>query len=111
MAVNGGGCSTPRPRRVYLWDTGLEPIVQEDVWIPRTLFYKTNKILGTHTFRITVPARIKWIIFSKDSSQNLTLSYLPPPPPFNPLTPKDPYRGRTAPLTSKVAFYIFIQQI
>jgi len=30
---------------------------------------------------------------------------------FNPLTPNDPYRDRTAPLTSKVAFYIFIQQI
>ena len=30
---------------------------------------------------------------------------------FNPLTPNDHYRGRTAPLTSKVAFYIFIQQI
>jgi len=30
---------------------------------------------------------------------------------FDPLTPNDPYRGRTAPLTSKVAFYIFIQQI
>ena len=29
----------------------------------------------------------------------------------NPLTPNNPYRGRTAPLTSKVAFYIFIQQI
>ena len=29
----------------------------------------------------------------------------------NPLMPNDPYRGRTAPLTSKVAFYIFIQQI
>ena len=29
----------------------------------------------------------------------------------NPLTPNDPYSGRTAPLTSKVAFYIFIQQI
>jgi len=29
----------------------------------------------------------------------------------NPLTPNDPYRGRTAPLTSKVSFYIFIQQI
>ena len=28
----------------------------------------------------------------------------------NPLTPNDPYRGLTAPLTSKVAFYIFIQQ-
>ena len=25
--------------------------------------------------------------------------------------PNDPYRGRTAQLTSKVAFYIFIQQI
>jgi hypothetical protein len=30
---------------------------------------------------------------------------------LNPLTPNDPYRGRTTPLTSKVAFYIFIQQI
>jgi hypothetical protein len=29
----------------------------------------------------------------------------------NPLTPNDPYRGRTAKLTSKFAFYIFIQQI
>ena len=27
------------------------------------------------------------------------------------LTPNDPYRGRTAPLTSKAAFYKFIQQI
>ena len=30
---------------------------------------------------------------------------------INPLTPNDPYRRRTAPLTSKVAFYIFIHQI
>ena len=30
---------------------------------------------------------------------------------FNPLTPNDPYSCRTAPLTSKVAFYIFIHQI
>ena len=30
---------------------------------------------------------------------------------FNPLKPNDPYSGRTAPLTSKIAFYIFIQQI
>ena len=30
---------------------------------------------------------------------------------INPLTPNDTYRGRTAPLTSKVAFYTFIQQI
>jgi len=27
------------------------------------------------------------------------------------LTPNDPYKGRTAPLTSKVVFYIFIQHI
>ena len=30
---------------------------------------------------------------------------------INPLTPNDPCRGRTATLTSKVAFYIFIQQV
>jgi len=30
---------------------------------------------------------------------------------INPLTPNDPYNRRTAPLTCKVAFYIFIQQI
>jgi len=32
-------------------------------------------------------------------------------PYFNPLTPNVNYSGRTAPLTSKVPFYIFIQQI
>jgi len=31
--------------------------------------------------------------------------------PFNLLKPNVNYSGRTAPLTSKVAFYIFIQQI
>jgi hypothetical protein len=30
---------------------------------------------------------------------------------IRPLTPNDPYSGRTAPLTSKVVFYIFIKQI
>jgi len=30
---------------------------------------------------------------------------------INLLTPNVNYNGRTAPLTSKVAFYIFIQQI
>ena len=30
---------------------------------------------------------------------------------LNCLTPNDPYSGHTTPLTSKVAFYIFIQQI
>jgi len=36
---------------------------------------------------------------------------LEPERSINPLTPNDPYSGRTAPLTSKVAFYVFIQQI
>ena len=31
--------------------------------------------------------------------------------PVNPLTPNDPYSGLTAPLTSKIPFYIFIQQM
>ena len=30
---------------------------------------------------------------------------------INSLTPNDYYSGHTAPLTSKVAFYVFIQQI
>jgi len=30
---------------------------------------------------------------------------------FNLLTPNVNYSGRTAPLTSKVAFYVFVQQI
>jgi len=32
-------------------------------------------------------------------------------PQLNLLTPNVNYSGRTAPLTSKVAFYVFIQQI
>ena len=31
--------------------------------------------------------------------------------PINPLKPNDAYRGRTALLTSKISFYIFIQPI
>ena len=30
---------------------------------------------------------------------------------INPLTPNDPYRGRTALLTSKFVFYTYIQQM
>jgi len=30
---------------------------------------------------------------------------------INPLTPNVPYRVRTAPLNSKVGFYIFVQHI
>jgi len=43
----------------------------------------------------------------------LLLPLFPSPPydVFNLLTPNVNYNGRTAPQTSKVAFYIFIQQI
>jgi len=44
-------------------------------------------------------------------SNSDAVSWCEPFQTFNPLTPKDTYRGRTAPLTSKVASYIFIQQI
>ena len=40
-----------------------------------------------------------------------THSLKAPCPYINPLTPNDHYSDRTASLTSKVAFYIFIQQI
>jgi len=46
--------------------------------------------------------------------ESITISLSPSPYlslSINPLTPNVNYSGRTAPLTSKVAFYIFIQQI
>ena len=43
---------------------------------------------------------------TEDPSSGSHLQYL-----VNLLTPNVNYSGRTAPLTSKVAFYIFIQQI
>jgi len=49
---------------------------------------------------------LKLFIRSRSATCN-TLDF----PSLNPLTSNGPYRGRTAPLTSKVAFYIFIQQI
>ena len=42
---------------------------------------------------------------------HLILPGIEPRSLVNPLTRNDPYRGRTAPLTSKVPFYIFFQQI
>ena len=57
---------------------------------------------------------------SDDSGLKHHLSFIKPSfatamslinPSINPLTPNDHYRGRISPLTSKVEFYIFIQQI
>jgi len=53
-----------------------------------------------------------WAVMSRkvtEKEQTLALSI--DPNSFNPLKTNDAYRRRTAPLTSKVAFYIFIQQI
>jgi hypothetical protein len=74
--------------------------------------------------------RLGWLIKSKQLEGNTTVGNSEPCNPnihgtlslaalyypinswlLNPLTPNVPYRARTAPLTSKVAFYIFIQQI
>jgi hypothetical protein len=44
-------------------------------------------------------------------TDRLVQDMLKPTAYIKPLRPNDPYRGRTAQLTSKVAFYIFIQQI
>ena len=52
---------------------------------------------------IVAPCILKFIYFAHTTN---ALIYI-----INCLTSNDPYRGRTAPLTSKVAFYIFIQQI
>ena len=45
------------------------------------------------------------------NKQRLCVHYVPYRVVFNPLTPNNYYSGHTAPLTSKVAFYVFIQQI
>ena len=53
---------------------------------------------------------IEWVPGSYWPEDGLGVLFNSPPSSaeVNPLTPNDPYRGRTAPLTSKVAFYIFI---
>ena len=57
--------------------------------------------------RVSQQSCVRWVSF-----QDVTLCrWASGPNVLNPLTPNNPYSGRTAPLTSKVAFYIFIQQI
>jgi len=46
-----------------------------------------------------------------DTTRNRKRNFRVVPQLVNLLTPNVNYSGRTAPLTSKVAFYIFIQQI
>jgi hypothetical protein len=63
--------------------------------------------------------RVNYVMWQTASYEEVQKWFSPFSPVFfcasihriNPLTSNDPYKGRTAPLTSKVAFYIFIQQI
>ena len=111
----------PRSR----WKDNINPLTPNDPYSGRTApltskrcilyIYSTN--IGTEYF--------KYGIYSPFFSlQNavciIILTYLVPVlftflyrgcAKVNPLTPNGPYSWRTAPLTSKVAFYIFIQQI
>ena len=59
----------------------------------------------TRTTKLTCPAQRRTGLHLEATASCVATPFV------NPLTPNDPYRGRTAPLTSKVAFYIFIQQI
>jgi len=54
---------------------------------------------------------IIWAIGTNRESVTQHLNNVQGEREINPLTPNDPYSGRTAPLTSTVAFYIFIQRI
>ena len=58
---------------------------------------------------------VKWPVFLRDINGawifSTNLRKISKQHIYNLLTPNVNYSGRTAPLTSKVAFYIFIQQI
>ena len=62
--------------------------------------YKTVELVKVHSVAFTYG--ISWVTI---------LLFLELQVLFNLLTPNVNYSGRTAPLTSKVSFYIFIQQI
>ena len=71
-----------------------------------SLFHNSN-VFGSCIIHIlyTGCVKIKKIIPAPVSRIQVHFRYV------NPLTPNDQYRGRTAPLTAKFAFYIFIKQI
>jgi len=66
---------------------------------------ETPKYVTTATQNVVL--RRAWDFWSLISQQIVSVIDIV----FNLLTPNVNYSGRTAPLTSKVAFYIFIQQI
>ena len=70
-------------------------------------WHRTTKVLTTKLYFPKVADRLKLKI---SATPNLTMM-VTGHGNINLLMPNSNYSGRTAPLTSKVAFYIFIQQI
>jgi hypothetical protein len=71
-----------------------------------------SKLRGTSTIGTTYPNYIRLLcLLGQVKVLKCNYRFLSLECRINPLTPSDPYSGRTAPLTSKVAFFIFLQQI
>ena len=79
----------------------------------RALLHVTSWLVQRQMYRYPIWNSITTFSLSK-TSRNVPWTYLQQfsfDVGINLLTPNVNYSGRTAPLTSKVAFYIFIQQI
>ena len=82
-------------------------------------------LIGRYAVSLVLQSAMFWraVVPSKHGEWNSNIAYHPKRPESqkchisavitenNPLTPNEQYSGRTAPLTSKVEFYIFIQEI
>jgi len=76
------------------------------VSVENTLQTNTIFVLQDKLFVLSLPFEETWQ-FGSPVTENGSIQRAR----LNPLMPNVNYSGRTAPLTSKVAFYIFIQQI
>jgi len=76
--------------------------------LSHTLFLSHNHPVIADDNRLSDKVQMQRLISLSDFRFEFCFCF---PPSVNLLTPNVNYSGRTAPLTSKVAFYIFIQQI
>jgi len=73
--------------------------------------YYNIRVLEAKLNPVTDVSKADVRILSNEKEGEVSSAGICHPEVFNLLTPNVNYSGRTAPLTSKVAFYIFIQQI
>jgi hypothetical protein len=73
-------------------------------------YFRITELTGIRC-QIEVPKHLAKCLFLVSVEPGVDAMFLLSTKSVNPLKPNDAYRRRTAPLTSKVAFYIFIQQI